>query len=139
MVLLKSFISYFVPIIMPFICLLLFTFPQGAHEKVSAGSALTKFQLLILLLSFVIRHHLSDSGLGDLLKILNLIQLDCVPKTKYRFYANFKTTKETLAANGTKSFKKETSNPSPKQSRGPPWSSKQPGPPRQWPLTMRKD
>ncbi|XP_033646571.1 uncharacterized protein LOC117305804 [Asterias rubens] len=69
---------------------------QGAHEKVSAGSALTKFQLLILLLSFVIRHHLSDSGLGDLLKILNLIQLDCVPKTKYRFYANFKTTKETV-------------------------------------------
>ena len=52
-------------------------------QPIYTGSSITRGEVLLMVLSFVIRHHVSRVGLNDLLSILNVIVPGCVPPTLY--------------------------------------------------------
>lgn len=53
------------------------------------GAAITKGQLLGLLLALIFRHGISGAGLSDTLKLMNTMVPGCVPKSKYFFDKSF--------------------------------------------------
>ena len=59
---------------------------QGVEETLYPGSNVTKRQSLLLILSFFLRHCLTDAALEDLLLLLNVLLPNTVPATKYKFY-----------------------------------------------------
>jgi len=48
-----------------------------------AGSTLTRGAILLLTLSFILRHQLSGLAMLDLIDLLNAVVPGCLPKTKY--------------------------------------------------------
>ncbi|RVE69911.1 hypothetical protein OJAV_G00082580 [Oryzias javanicus] len=55
--------------------------PDFNREQVHSGSALTSGALLVLLLTFILKHSLSNAAAKDLLDLLNLLVPGCVPKS----------------------------------------------------------
>ena len=53
------------------------------NNPIYPGAGITRSQSLLLVMSFVLRHGLSDEALDDLLSLLNLHSPDSVPKSKY--------------------------------------------------------
>lgn len=53
------------------------------------GSNITKAQSMLLLVSFMQRHNLTDEALKDLLSILDLLLPSVFPISKYKFYKAF--------------------------------------------------
>ena len=62
---------------------------DGVEETLYPGSNVTKSQSLLLILSFLLRHDLTDVALEDLLLLLNTFFPNTVPATKHRFYKSF--------------------------------------------------
>ena len=63
----------------------------NADQPIYPDADITKAQSLLLILSFLLKHHLSDEVLKDLLGILNVLLPETFPKTKYMFYKAFRT------------------------------------------------
>ena len=61
----------------------------GKNMPIYDGADLTENQSLLLLMSFVLKHHLTDQALNDLLTIMNLHLPNVIPGTKYLFYKKF--------------------------------------------------
>ena len=64
-------------------------FLNGRNRPIYKDVVLTHNQSLVLLMSFVMKHQLTDEALSDFLKIMNLHLPNVVPKTKYLFYKKF--------------------------------------------------
>ena len=64
-------------------------FVNGGDEPIYEGADLTHNQSLVLLMSFVLKHQLTDQALGDFLTIMNMHLPNVVPETKYLFYKKF--------------------------------------------------
>jgi len=59
-----------------------FVIPSG-REPIFPDSAITKGQAVIMLLSFIYRHHLTNTAVEDLLDLLALLCPGCLPATKF--------------------------------------------------------
>ena len=59
------------------------------RNPIYPGSNVTTAQCLLLVLTFYIRHHLTNEALDDLLSLLNVILPNSVPNTKYKFFKEF--------------------------------------------------
>ena len=59
-------------------------------EPIYPGSYVSRSQSLLLILSFLLRHKLTDVALGDLLLMLNALLPNAIPATKYKYYKSFK-------------------------------------------------
>jgi hypothetical protein len=66
-----------------------FGFDHGGHQPIYEGADLTQNQSLLLLMSFVLKHQLTNDALGDFLTIMNMHLPNVVPDTKYLFYKKF--------------------------------------------------
>lgn len=55
-------------------------------EPLYPGGNVTKAESIVLILSFVLRHKLTDVALGDLLSLLNTFFPNVIPATKHKFY-----------------------------------------------------
>ena len=53
------------------------------------GTDITKAQSMLLIVSLMHRHNLTDEALKDLLSILNLLHPHMFPTSKYKFYKAF--------------------------------------------------
>ena len=62
---------------------------NGGTQLIYEGAELTHNQSLVLLMSFVLKHKLTDQALGDFLTIMNMHLPNVVPQTKYLFYKKF--------------------------------------------------
>lgn len=63
---------------------------DGGDSPVYPGAAITKNQSLLLILSYILRHKLTDVALNDLLLLLNTLFPGIAPTSKYRFYKAFR-------------------------------------------------
>ena len=66
-----------------------FGFVNGGNQPRYEGADLTHNQSLLLLMSFVLRHQLTDEALNDFLSIMNMHLPNVVPESKYLFYKKF--------------------------------------------------
>ena len=66
-----------------------FGFYHGGHQPIYEGADLTHSQSLLLLMSFVLKHQLTNDALSDFLTIMNMHLPNVVPDTKYLFYKKF--------------------------------------------------
>lgn len=64
-------------------------FISGGHDQIYPGAGLTKNQSLLLFMSYVQKHHVTDVQLEDFLNIMNLMLPDVFPTSKYLFYKKF--------------------------------------------------
>lgn len=64
-------------------------FVNGGNQLIYEGAELTHNQSLVLLMSFVLKHKLTDQALGDFLTIINMHLPNVVLETKYLFYKKF--------------------------------------------------
>ena len=53
------------------------------------GTDITKAQSMLMIVSFMMRHNLTDEALKDLLSILDLLFPSMFPTSKYKFYKAF--------------------------------------------------
>ena len=47
---------------------------------------MTRAQIILLLVAFLLKHNLTDAALVDLLGILNVVLPNVFPPSKYKFY-----------------------------------------------------
>ena len=61
----------------------------GYNQPIYEGANLTSNQSLLLLMSFILKHQLTDDAVNDFLTIMNLHLPNVVPESKYLFYKKF--------------------------------------------------
>ena len=61
----------------------------GCNQPIYEGADLTSNQSLLLLMSFILKHQLTDDAVNDFLTIMNLHLPNVVPESKYLFCKKF--------------------------------------------------
>jgi hypothetical protein len=61
----------------------------GGNQPIFEGANLTGNQSLLLLMSFILKHQLTDNAVNDFLTIMNMHLPNVVPESKYLFYKKF--------------------------------------------------
>ncbi len=69
-------------------CMLLY-YALKSVTTLCEGADLTSNQSLLLMMSFILKHQLTDDAVNDFLTIMNLHLPNVVPESKYLFYKKF--------------------------------------------------
>ena len=59
---------------------------ENGNEYIYLGSLATHSQTILVMVTFLLKHHLTYTVLSDLLNILNLFLPNTFPASKYMFY-----------------------------------------------------